>query len=404
MKLSRLAHEIAESPTLKLNDRARALRDQGEPIIHLGIGEPKNAAPIGAIVAASACLTDGRVKYTPTSGLPCLKRAIQAYTLQYYGKQVEPENILVANGAKQALFNAFLSLVDEGDEVILLAPYWVSYPEMIKMAGGQPVVVQPDMPGFHLSSDVVQRAVTNRTRAILINSPNNPSGVVYRKDFIRDMVAFCEAENIHLITDDIYHKLVFDGMEAPGAYQFTSLPIESSQLIVINGVSKSYGMTGFRIGWAIAPAELVTAMTKFQAQTTSSPPMVSQLAAEGALTGEQGVLEGLRLDMQNNRDVMLSELAAIEGVHVSPPAGTFYCLPDFSSIMEDSMTLAELLLEKVRVVTVPGCAFGMEGYLRLSFAGSMKEIREGMRRIRWAVDANGSHSIRIGDNHIKRDW
>jgi len=404
MRVSRLAQDIAESPTLKLNDRARVLRDQGEPVIHLGIGEPQNTAPPAAIEAASACLADGKIKYTPTSGLASLKRAIKEYTLRSYGQDVELDQILVSNGAKQTLFNVFLTLIDPGDEVILLAPYWVSYPEMIKMARGIPVIVQPDLEGFHISVNAVQRAVTERTKAILINSPNNPSGVIYDAAFLQAMVDFSEAEGIHLIMDDIYNKLVFDGHHAPGAYQYTGRAIEDTRLIVVNGVSKAYGMTGFRIGWVIAPSTLIANMTKFQAQTTSNPSMVSQFAAEGALGGNQDVVDDLRLEMQHNRDVILKELQAIKGVRVHPPSGTFYCLPDFSRIMKDSRVLADLLLEKVWVVTVPGSAFGMEGHLRLSFAGSEADVREGMRRIRWALDPQTPAHIRIGERELVRDW
>jgi len=404
MVMSKLANEIAESPTLKLNDRARVLRDQGEDLIHLGIGEPQNAAPIGAILIASAALTAGSIKYTPTSGLPALKQAICRYTLENYKRQVQPANILVSNGAKQGLYNIFLSLINPGDEVIVLAPYWVSYPEMIKMARGIPIMLQPDRTGFHFSPEAVIEAVSERTRAIIINSPNNPSGVVYSPEFIRAMVEFGESTGIFIIMDDIYHKLVFDGSEAPGAYQFTDAEIEQTHVLIVNGVSKMYGMTGFRIGWVVAPSALVEVMTKFQAQTTSNPSMISQVAAEGALTGSQDTAEGLRLQMQNNRNVMLDELAGITGVTVSKPSGTFYCLPDFSTYSLDSNALAEKLLNKARVVTVPGAAFGMEGHLRLSFAGSLRDIREGVQRIRWAIDPEAPTRIRIGDKEMVRDW
>lgn len=404
MGVSRLSEEIAESPTLKLNDRARALRDSGENLVHLGIGEPKNAAPLNALLNAAAKLTDGCVKYTPTSGLPALKCAISRYTLDYYQREVEPQNILVSNGAKQALYNIFLSIIDPGDEVVVLAPYWVSYPEMIKMAHGVPVVLQPDQEDFRHSVDAVQQAVGEKTKAILINSPNNPSGVVYDADFIQAMVEFGESHGIYIIMDDIYHRLVFDGTEAAGALQYAHDDLEKTHVLLVNGVSKLFGMTGFRIGWVIAPSYLIAAMTKFQAQTTSNPSMVSQVAAEGALNGSLNVVEGLRLQMQNNRNVMLTELSAIPDINVVTPAGTFYCLPDFSAHGQDSTALAERLLEKARVVTVPGAAFGMEGHLRLSYAGTIRDIREGVRRIQWAVDPRAPRTLRIGEKEIVRDW
>jgi len=404
MGVSRLTEEIAESPTLKLNDRARALRDQGENLVHLGIGEPKNAAPLGALLNAAARLTDGCVKYTPTSGLPALKSAISRYTLDYYQREVGPEHILVSNGAKQALYNIFLSIIDPGDEVVVLAPYWVSYPEMIKMVHGVPVVVQPDLDGFQHSAEAVKKRVGKKTKAILINSPNNPSGVVYSDEFVRAMVEFGESHGIYVIMDDIYHRLVFDGNEAPGALQYAQEDLEKTHLLLVNGVSKLFGMTGFRIGWVVAPSYLVKAMTKFQAQTTSNPSMISQVAAEGALNGPLDVVEGLRLQMQNNRNVILTELSAIPEVKVVKPAGTFYCLPDFSAYDPDSTALAERLLDKARVVTVPGAAFGMEGHLRLSYAGTIRDIREGIRRIHWAVDPKAPKTLRIGEKEIVRDW
>jgi len=217
-------------------------------------------------------------------------------------------------------------------------------------------------------------------------------------------VDFCERRDIYLIMDDIYHKLVFDGKEAPPAYRYTRKDIENTRVIVVNGVSKLYGMTGFRIGWVIANRRLVEVMTNIQAQTTSCPSVISQKAAEGALTGVQSVVENLRLTIQNNRDVMMQELSTFDGVKVTKPDGTFYCLPDFRAYSQDSVELANFLLKKALVVTVPGKPFGMEGHLRLSFAGSVKDITEGIERIKWALDPNAPNEIYIGDRKMVRDW
>lgn len=403
MSVSQLAREIKESPTLRLNEEARILRQKGEPVIHLGIGEPKNRAPIAAILGSAAKLHTGDVKYTPTDGLPSLKKAIIRYMEDHYDRLVAPENIIVSTGAKQCINNVLFTTVNPQDEVILLAPYWVSYPEMVKMVYGIPVIVTPEDGTFHPRLEDIERVVTSYTKAIIVNSPNNPSGVIYSEEFITEIVEFCERKDIYLILDDIYHTLVFDGQRAPIAYKYTDKDLENSKLIVVNGVSKVYGMTGFRIGWAVAPRKLVEVMTNIQSQTTSNASVISQAAAEGALTGVQSVIENLRLTMQNNRDVMMQELIAFNGIRVTKPSGTFYCLPDFRAYSNDSIELSRFLLEKALVVTVPGVAFGMEGHLRLSYAGSVNDITKGIERIKWALDPGSPNEIYIGDRKILRD-
>jgi len=404
MSLSRLAQAIAESPTLKLNEEAQILREKGEAVIHLGIGEPKNKAPISAILSSAAKLNTGDVKYVPTDGLPSLKKAIIRYTEENYDRVVGPENVIVSAGAKQALYNLLFALLNPQDEVIVLAPYWVSYPEMIKMVYGVPVIVTPEDGGFYPRLADIEKAVSSYTRAIIVNSPNNPSGVIFPAKFIAEIVAFCEKKNIYLIMDDIYHRLVFDGKTAPPAYQFTHQDVESTRVVVINGISKLYGMTGFRIGWAVASRRLVEVMTNVQAQTTSCTSPILQAAAEGALNGLQSAIESLRLSKIGNRNVMLRELRSFAGVRTTPPEGTFYCLPDFRAYNPDSVELSRFLLKKALVVTVPGREFGMEGHLRLSYAGSVKDVTEGVARIKWALDPNSPNEIYVGDRKLVRDW
>lgn len=409
MSISQLAKAIAESPTFALNEQARILREKGEPVINMGIGEPKNKAPITAILSSAATLNTGDIKYTPPDGTPSLKKAIIRYTEENYDKLVAPENIIVSAGAKQSLFNILFTLLNPQDEVIILAPYWVSYPEMVKMVHGIPVIVSPEDGTFHPRLEDIERKVSPYTKAIIVNSPNNPSGELFREDFIADIVDFCEKRKIYLIMDDIYHKLVFDGRKAPPAYRYTNKDLESSMIIVVNGVSKLYGMTGFRIGWVVAPRKIVQVMYNVQAQTTSCTSIVLQAAAEGALTGMQSVVENLRLTFENNRNVIIQELRSFTGIKVTKPGGTFYCLPDFraycpSSIAKDSVELSQFLLKKALVVTVPGEEFGIEGHLRLSFAGSVKDITTGIERIKWALDPNSPNEIYIGDRKMIRDW
>ena len=409
MSISQLARSIAESPTLALNEEARLLRERGEPVINMSIGEPKNKAPITAILSSAAKLTSGDVKYTPPDGTPSLKKAIIRYMEENYDRMVAPENVIVSAGAKQSLYNVLFSILNPQDEVIILAPYWVSYPEMVKMCYGVPVIVTPEDGGFHPRMEEIERAVSSYTKAIIVNSPNNPSGCVFTDEFIAQIVDYCERKKIYLIMDDIYHKLVFDGIKAAPAYRFSNKDLESTMVIVVNGVSKLYGMTGFRIGWVVSNRKLVEVMTNIQAQTTSCTSVVLQAAAEGALTGMQNIVENLRLSFENNRDVIMQELCSFNGLRVTKPAGTFYILPDFraycpSSIANNSFELSQFLLKKALVVTVPGKEFGMEGYLRLSFAGSIKDITTGIERIKWALDPLAPNEIYIGDRKMVRDW
>jgi len=404
MSVSQIAREIKESPTLVMNEKARLLREKGEKVIHLGAGEPKSKVPIDAVLSAAAKLTTGDIRYTPTEGIPVLLKAIVRYTEEFYNKIVGPENIIVSNGAKHSLYNLMLSIINPQDEVVILAPYWVSYPEIVKMVYGVPVIVTPEDGRFQPRMNDIDEKVGSYTRAIIVNSPNNPSGVMYSAEFIGELVEYCEKKGIYLIMDDIYHKLVYDGRSAASVYKYSREETDSSHIIVLNGVSKLYAMTGFRIGWTIAARKIIEAMINVQAQNASCTSVVLQAAAAGALTGVQSGVESLRLTLQNNRDVMLNELHAFNDIKTVKPDGTFYCLPDFRAYSNDSVALSKFLLEKALVVTVPGVEFGMEGHLRLSFCGSVKEIMEGVARIKWALDPESPNEIYIGDRKLRRDW
>ncbi len=409
MSLSKIACSIPASPTVALNEAARLLREKGEPVIHLGIGEPKNKTPIAAILSSAAKLNSGDVKYEPTDGTPSLKKAVIRYTEENYDRVVGPQNVIISDGAKQSLWNVLFAILDPQDEVIVLAPYWVSYPDMVRMVGGRPVIVTPEDGSFVPTFEEVERAVSSYTKGIIVNSPNNPSGAVYPEELIAKIVDLCESKGIYMICDDIYHRLVFDGKVAAPAYRFSSKDVENSRIIAINGVAKLYGMTGFRIGWAVAERKLVEILTNIQSQTTTCVSPVLQAAAEGALTGIQSNVESLRLNIQNNRDVLMQELHAFTGVRCFKPQGTFYALPDFrayceNGLVKNSVELAKFLLQKALVVTVPGKEFGMEGHLRLSYAGKVNELTEGMDRMKWALDPNAPPEIYIGDRKIVRDW
>jgi aspartate aminotransferase len=404
MSVSQLARSIKASPTLKLNETAARLREKGEPVIHLGGGEPKSKAPLDAVLNCATQLNTGEIRYAPADGLPGLKKAILRYTEEHYGRLLAPENVIVSSGAKQSIMTLLYTILEPKDEVLYPAPYWVSYPEMAKLAGGIPVAVSPEDGTFQPSVPDIADKVGSYTKAIILNSPNNPSGIMYSRDFIAEMVAFCEKKGLWLVMDDLYNRLVFDGQKAPNPYDFAKDTGESSKLVVVQGVSKMYAMTGFRIGWALGNREVVEAMTNIQSHQTSGPVTVSQWAAIGALSGVQTSIESLRLTLQNQRNVMLERLKTIPGVHVTRPDGTFYCFPDFSAYMKDSQKLAEFLLERVRVATVPGKEFGMEGHLRLSYCGTIKEIMDGIERIKWALDPAAPNELFLGDRKLVRDW
>jgi aspartate aminotransferase len=405
MSLSQLAKSICESPTLKLNETAALLRDKGEPVIHLGGGEPKSKAPIDAIVSCTALLNTGDVKYTPADGIPALKKAIIRYTEEHYDRVAAPQNVIASSGAKQAIMVLLHAILDPREEVIFPVPYWVSYPEMVKLAGGVPVPVAASDGGFEPTLEEIAGAVGPYTKAVILNSPNNPSGAIYSEEFVAGVVELCEKRSLYLIMDDTYNRLIFDGEAPVNCYRYAKVHnLDSSKLVVINCVSKMYAMTGFRIGWAIGNRELIRAMANIQSQETSGPAAPSQWAAAGALNGVQSSIDSLRMTLENNRNVMMTRLATLPGVRVAKPGGTFYCFPDFSAYEKDSQKLSRLLLDKVRVVTVPGREFGMEGHLRLSFCGTLKEITEGLERIKWALDPNAPNELFLGDRKLVRDW
>lgn len=404
MSISQIGRSIKASPTLALNEKAAILRQKGDPVIHLGGGEPKSKAPLDAIVAAAAHLNSGEIRYAPADGIPDLKKAIIRYTEENYGRMVAPENVMASGGAKQAIMVALQAIVNPQEEVIFPSPYWVSYPDMVKLCGGIPVPVVPEDGTFYPRIEDIEQRIGSYTKAIIINSPNNPSGAMYSEEFIAAVVELCEKRDIYLIMDDIYHKLIFDGRKQINPLKYAKKPLEESNMILINGVSKAYAMTGFRIGWAVANRKLIEVMTNIQGHQTSGPSVLLQKAAVGALNGIQSGIENLRVTLENNRNIMMARLKSFSGVHVTVPDGTFYCLADFSNYEKSSHKLSAMLIDKVQVLTVPGVEFGLEGHLRLSYCGSVKDITEGIERMKWALDPNSPNELYIGDRKLVRDW
>ncbi|HSO22140.1 MAG TPA: pyridoxal phosphate-dependent aminotransferase [Chondromyces sp.] len=399
-----IGKSIGESATLKLNEVAAILRAKGDPVIHLGGGEPKGRAPLDAILAATSLMNTGEVRYTPPDGIPALKQAIIRYTEDFYGWRPAPENVMASGGAKQAIMSALHAILDPQEEVIFPAPYWVSYTEMVKLVGGVPVPVHPEDGSFIPRIQDIEQVIGSYTKAVIINSPNNPTGAVYPASFIKDVVELCEERGLWLIMDDIYHRLIFDGRTPVNPYAFARDRSDNSKLIIVNGVSKQYAMTGFRIGWAVGNTTLIEVMTNIQGHETSGPSAVLQYAAVGAINGIQSSVSSLCTTLENNRNVLIQELRAFDGVRLEEPGGTFYSFPDFSHYSKDSVKLSQFLLDKVQVVTVPGKEFGKEGHLRISFCGSIKEITEGIERMKWALDPNSPNELYIGQRKLVRDW
>ncbi len=385
MKLSRIGQSLGESVTLKLNATAAAMLKAGEPVIHLGGGEPKSKAPISVIADVNEILQTREVRYSPAAGTPEMRDAVIKYTKDFYNLDIERKNTCVSSGAKQSLSAALQALVDPGDEVVFPAPYWVSYPDIVNICGGKSVPVYASDGSLYPTFDDMKDAINTKTKVVILNSPNNPSGAVYSEEFVKSVVEFCEKSDIFLIMDDIYHRLIFDNYQRVSCYKFSTKNINESNIIVINGVSKQYAMTGFRIGWAVANPAITEAITNIQAHLTSGPNVLMQKAAIGAIYGPQDCVTELAADLEKKRNILVEELNKIPNVKLSIPHGTFYSFVDFSAYEKDSIKLALDILEKVKVVTVPGVSFGMDGYLRISYCNSEKDIREGIQRIKKAL-------------------
>lgn len=404
MSLSLIAKSVKASPTLKLNEKFAILKEKGDPVIHLGGGEPKSKMPMDAILATVAHVNTGEVRYAPADGIPALKQAVIRYTEEFYDRKVNPENIIGSSGAKQAIMVALQAILNPQEEVIFPAPYWVSYPDMARLIGAIGVPALPEDGTFYPRIRDITDRVGSYTKAVIINSPNNPTGAMYSEEFISDVVEYCEKKDLWLIMDDIYHRLIFDGRKTINCYKYTKRLDENSKIILINGVSKQYAMTGFRIGWAVGNKKVIEAMSNIQGHQTSGPSVLLQKAAVAAINGIQSGVESLRITLENNRNVMIDLLHSFEGVKVTKPDGTFYCFADFSVYDKDSNKLSEFLIDKVQVLTVPGKEFGLDGYLRLSYCGTIKDIQEGIERMKWALDPNSPNELYIGDRKLVRDW
>ena len=381
---------LRPSETLALSARARALRAKGENVVSFAAGEPDFETPGHIQDAAVEAVRGGHHRYTEVAGTLPLRTAVAETLKREIGVVYAPNEIVVGNGAKHAIWNALFTLLEPGDEVLIPVPYWVSFPEMARLAGGVPVPVAPAAGAYKVTAAELERAVSPRSRLLILNSPNNPSGMVYAPAEVAGLVEVARRHDLMILSDEIYEQLVYGDAKHTSP---ASLGEDArSRTIVVNGVSKTWAMTGWRIGYAAAPAEISTAMERLQGQMTSNPSSISQPAALAALTGDRAPAKAMRDRFAARRELIAGRLKALPGVRLVEPEGAFYAFPDFSEAIarsakgvKDSAGLCDYLIDEAKVVCVPGAAFGMEGHVRISYANSEAEITEGLDRIEGAL-------------------
>jgi aspartate aminotransferase len=386
-QLSHRVQSVKPSATLAITAKAKELKAQGKDIIGLGAGEPDFDTPEHIKQAAIAAIHAGFTKYTAVDGTPSLKQAIIDKFQRDNGLSYLPNQVLVSCGGKQSFFNLAQALINPGDEVIIPAPYWVSYPDMVLLADGKPVIVQAGLEqGFKITPEQLQDAITARTRLVVLNSPSNPTGVAYTRAELQALgEVLLQHPNILIASDDMYEHILW--ADEPFSNIVTACPELYERTVVMNGVSKAYSMTGWRIGYAAGPVWLLKAMKKVQSQSTSNPTSISQVAAEAALNGDQGCITEMLSHFKARHDYVVAELNKIKGVNCLPSQGAFYSFPDMRGAIaaldgiNDDLELADYLLNEAGVALVPGSAFGQPGYMRLSFATSMENLSEALKRI-----------------------
>ena len=388
--ISRRIAAIAESATLKVDAKAKALQAEGRPVISYAAGEPDFATPANIVEAAARAVLDPKNhKYTPAAGLPELREAIAAKTLRDSGLEVSASQVIVTNGGKQAVYQSFATVINEGDEVLLPAPYWTTYPEAVKLAGGVPVEVFAGADQDYLVTvEQLEAARTPKTKVLLFVSPSNPTGAVYSLEQAKAIGEWALAHDLWVVTDEIYQNLVYDGVRAVSIVE--AVPELAANTVLVNGVAKSYSMTGWRLGWMVGPANVIKAAGNLQSHLSSNVSNISQRAAIEALTGPQDEVERMRQAFEKRRNVIVAELSKIDGVVCPTPEGAFYVYPDVRGLLDrswggvtptTSLELADLILDQAEVAVVPGEAFGPSGYLRLSYALGDAPLLEGIQRL-----------------------
>lgn len=393
MRLSERMAQIQPSPTLTINAKAKALRAAGVDVISFGVGEPDFDTPEHICLAAVDAIKEGFTRYTPVGGIDELKDAIIGEFQNTYGLSYGREEIVVSCGAKHSLYNIAQVLFDPGDEILIPAPYWVSYPDIVRLAGAVPVVVSTyEADQFKLRPEILEEAITERSKGLILNSPSNPTGSTYTREELEKLAPIVLKHDLLVISDDIYYRILFKGQ--PWVNLAMLGDDLRKQTIIVNGVSKTYAMTGWRIGYLAGPAEVVAAVARVQSQSTSNPTSIAQKAALAALTGPQDCVDEMVAAFEKRLDHMIQYLEELPGVHVTRPTGTFYLFANFSShyggvydgqSIRGSLDLSAYLMDKVHLAVVPGVAFGEDSCLRLSFAVSMEEIDQGIDRLSRAL-------------------
>ena len=389
-RISTRIGSIAESATLKVDGKAKALQAAGRPVISFAAGEPDFPTPPHIVEAALVAVKDPRNhRYTPAAGLPDLREAIAAKTLCDSGLAVPPSRVLVTNGGKQAVYQAFATLLDPGDEVLLPTPYWTTYPEAIRLAGGVPVdVFAGSDTGYLVTVEQLEAARTEKTKVLLFVSPSNPTGAVYSEDQTRAIGEWAEEHGLWVISDEIYQNLTYDGVRAVSIVE--AVPALADRTILVNGVAKTYAMTGWRLGWMVGPQDAITAAANLQSHLSSNVSNISQRAGIAALNGPQDAAEAMRVAFDRRRKLIVAELNKIPGIRTPTPQGAFYVYPDVTGLLgrtwngvtpTSSLELADLILDQAEVAAVPGEAFGPSGFLRLSYALGDDALLEGIRRL-----------------------
>lgn len=393
MFISRIAQSIPPSKTLEITERVNEKKSQGANVLSFGAGQPDFDTPENIKKAAVKALDEGFTKYTAVTGIPPLRKAIAEVFQKQLNLNYDPGQIIVGNGAKQVLATAVMALCNPDDQVIVLSPYWVSYPEMVKMAGATPCIVPLAEGSFQLNMDAIKRAVSPKTRAIIINTPSNPTGSVFSKDSLEELAELAVDNNIFVISDEVYDFLLYDGEKH---VSIATLGQEiKDKTLVVNAVSKKYAMTGWRIGFGAGPLELIKAMGRLQGHYTSNPNSIAQKATIEALTGDQSSVDQMIRAFTQRRDYLYERLSQMKGISLYKPQGAFYAMPSIKEILGrsyegkkigDDFDFCTELLEAKEVALVPGGAFGASGYVRISFATSMEEIQEGMDRMEDFID------------------
>lgn len=388
VRISKRVQMIAPSATLSISAKAQAMKRQGIDVISFSAGEPDFDTPLFIKEEAKRAIDAGCTKYTPTPGIPELREAICDKLKRENGLSYSPQEVIVSCGAKHSLYNAIMTLCDPGDEVLLPVPFWVTYLEQIRLAGGEPVLIPCTRDSLAPDIDALERAITPRTKLLILNNPSNPTGVVLQEETLAQIARIAAEKDIYVISDEIYEHLVY---EVPFPRSIATFPGMKERTVVINGVSKTFSMTGWRIGYAAGPREIIEGMARLQDHMTSNPTSISQKAALSALRCPPSVVREMVETFNARRKLMLAHLADIPDISFPIPQGAFYVFVDFSRYCQgrfagepigDSVRLAELLLEKAHIALVPGSAFGMEGYLRFSYATSEQAIEAGMERLK----------------------